>query len=440
MVERELLEKYPSDPAERVRALRVLLEVYRRKVKPELKEMYRKGPNGRTYGPYYAAYFSGGSDQSRLIYLGKEGSECVEFVRWLEGQSKDEVIMLAEIAASALVGVMEAVERKSGEADIVLVIAAANPCYWDLLKSGEGEVERVVEELEEVLGKWRPGMAREIRRKAPRVAVAKVVEVRRKVVGWVETVDGEERNVQKQVRAPVYEIRFWAGSVVGSVVTGKLVVGEAAVGYPIPAKVSIGGEGKCLVSRKLVEERLEDVKEELREAVEVVEEAATASEDEDYEVKELVGELEEMIKEIAAIGVVEDLAKDLVSEGVDLEARREELVEEVKELVGELEEMIRDGQDELEEIVGDADVIIPFGDLAWTVADELHERFGVPVDEEGDAEGNAIVIVDWTDELAGEQLGFPSGEEDVRRVVEEYWNVRVIKVLDAMEVLEMIDS
>ncbi|MEO2240692.1 MAG: DUF1678 family protein [Euryarchaeota archaeon] len=107
----------PQDPVERIRVLRVLREVYRREVKPELKETYRR-IGGRTYGPYYVAYLkrvrSKGFDTPRLFYLGKE-NESVSFVRWLEERSKGFVLRLARLAVRHLRAALEKlVEEASG--------------------------------------------------------------------------------------------------------------------------------------------------------------------------------------------------------------------------------------------------------------------------------------------------------------------------------------
>jgi len=92
----------PTDPVERIRCLRVLREAYRRRVKPKLQETYRK-IGGKTYGPYFVAYFKRTRRyrHPRLIYLGKS-NPSVEFVEWLAEQSEERVLELARLAVRHL--------------------------------------------------------------------------------------------------------------------------------------------------------------------------------------------------------------------------------------------------------------------------------------------------------------------------------------------------
>ncbi len=110
----------PQDPVERIRVLRVLREVYRREVKPELKETYRR-VGGRTYGPYYVAYLkrvrSKGFDLPRVFYLGKE-NESVSFVRWLEEQSKESVLRLARLAVRHLRAALERLVEEAARGEV----------------------------------------------------------------------------------------------------------------------------------------------------------------------------------------------------------------------------------------------------------------------------------------------------------------------------------
>ncbi|WP_456484276.1 DUF1678 family protein [Methanopyrus kandleri] len=86
----------PSDPVERIRALRVLREVYRRGKKPSLEVTYRT-VNGSTCGPYYVARWRGDSrfKHGRTLYLGKSDNESVSFTEWLVSMDREEVLELA---------------------------------------------------------------------------------------------------------------------------------------------------------------------------------------------------------------------------------------------------------------------------------------------------------------------------------------------------------
>ncbi|WP_456484261.1 DUF1678 family protein, partial [Methanopyrus kandleri] len=86
----------PSDPVERIRALRVLREVYRRGKKPSLEVTYRT-VGGSTCGPYYVARWRPDSRHrhGRTLYLGKPENESVSFVEWLVSLDKEEVLELA---------------------------------------------------------------------------------------------------------------------------------------------------------------------------------------------------------------------------------------------------------------------------------------------------------------------------------------------------------
>ncbi|WP_456484027.1 DUF1678 family protein [Methanopyrus kandleri] len=86
----------PHDPVERIRALRVLREVYRRGKKPSLEVTYRT-VNGSTCGPYYVARWRRDSRHrhGRTLYLGKPENESVSFVEWLVSLNRGEVLELA---------------------------------------------------------------------------------------------------------------------------------------------------------------------------------------------------------------------------------------------------------------------------------------------------------------------------------------------------------
>ncbi|AAM02158.1 DUF1678 family protein [Methanopyrus kandleri] len=86
----------PSDPVERIRALRVLREAYRRGKKPSLEVTYRT-MGGSTCGPYYVARWRRDSrfKHGRTLYLGKPENESVRFVEWLVSLDRGEVLELA---------------------------------------------------------------------------------------------------------------------------------------------------------------------------------------------------------------------------------------------------------------------------------------------------------------------------------------------------------
>ncbi|WP_148679766.1 DUF1678 family protein [Methanopyrus kandleri] len=86
----------PSDPVERIRALRVLREVYRRGKKPGLEVTYRT-VSGNTCGPYYVARWRRDSrfKHGRTLYLGKPENGSVRFVEWLVSLDREEVLELA---------------------------------------------------------------------------------------------------------------------------------------------------------------------------------------------------------------------------------------------------------------------------------------------------------------------------------------------------------
>ncbi|AAM01546.1 DUF1678 family protein [Methanopyrus kandleri] len=86
----------PHDPVERIRALRVLREVYRRGKKPSLEVTYRT-VNGSTCGPYYVARWRRDSrhKRGRTLYLGKPENKSVRFVEWLVSLDREEVLELA---------------------------------------------------------------------------------------------------------------------------------------------------------------------------------------------------------------------------------------------------------------------------------------------------------------------------------------------------------
>ena len=151
----------PQDPVERIRVLRVLREVYRREVKPELKETYRR-VGGRTYGPYYVAYLkrvrSKGFDQPRVFYLGKE-NESVSFVRWLEERSEGFVLRLARLAVRHLRAALERlVEEASGGGVSHKRVARVLSLAFELRPSRSVRLRKLLEKApgfaRSVLGPW----------------------------------------------------------------------------------------------------------------------------------------------------------------------------------------------------------------------------------------------------------------------------------------------
>ncbi|WP_457619350.1 DUF1678 family protein [Methanopyrus sp.] len=92
----ESLVPIPDDPVERIRALRVMREVYRRGKVPSLEVTYRT-VGGSTCGPYYVARWRRDSrfKRGRTLYLGKPENESVSFVEWLVSLPQEEVLELA---------------------------------------------------------------------------------------------------------------------------------------------------------------------------------------------------------------------------------------------------------------------------------------------------------------------------------------------------------
>jgi len=151
----------PQDPVERIRVLRVLREAYRREVKPELKETYRR-IGGRTYGPYYVAYLkrvrSKGFDLPRVFYLGKE-NESVSFVRWLEERSEEFVLRLARLAVRHLRAALERLVEEASSGDVSHKrVARVLSLAFELQPSGSARLKRLLEKApgfaRSVLGPW----------------------------------------------------------------------------------------------------------------------------------------------------------------------------------------------------------------------------------------------------------------------------------------------
>ncbi len=160
----------PTDPVERIRCLRVLREAYRRQVKPELRETYRK-VSGRTYGPYYVAYFKRTRrfKHPRLIYLGKSGPS-VEFVEWLAERPEGKVLELARLAVRHLRSALERIVREApGTEDVRRLVARLLALAFDLEPAGSTRIKRLLERAPRftrvVLGPWEAWFAENVLRK-----------------------------------------------------------------------------------------------------------------------------------------------------------------------------------------------------------------------------------------------------------------------------------
>ncbi|NPB02282.1 MAG: DUF1678 domain-containing protein [Methanopyri archaeon] len=96
----------PDDPVERIRAVRLLLEVYRRMTNPVPEETYRCVA-GKRYGPYLVAYVPGSRihPEPRFLYLGK-GRGCEELLNALWRADPDELRYLATKAVRQLKAVL----------------------------------------------------------------------------------------------------------------------------------------------------------------------------------------------------------------------------------------------------------------------------------------------------------------------------------------------
>ncbi|WP_456481590.1 DUF1678 family protein [Methanopyrus sp.] len=156
----------PSDPVERIRALRVLREAYRRRKKPSLEVTYRT-VNGSTCGPYYVARWRRDSryKHGRTIYLGKPENESVTFVEWLVSLGRGEVLELARDLMRRLRAVLKTLhpevsnlpyKRARRELARGLALAfdarpADSPRIRDLL---EGLPDRLESFLARTLGGW----------------------------------------------------------------------------------------------------------------------------------------------------------------------------------------------------------------------------------------------------------------------------------------------
>ncbi len=160
----------PSDPVERIRCLRVLREAYRRQVKPELRETYRR-IGGRTYGPYYVAYFkrARGFKHPRLIYLGKS-NPSVEFVEWLAEQPEKKVLKLARLAVRHLRAALERLVEEASKAEHVRrLVARTLALAFDLPPAGSTRLRSLLKRAPRftriVLGPWEAWFAENVLRR-----------------------------------------------------------------------------------------------------------------------------------------------------------------------------------------------------------------------------------------------------------------------------------
>ncbi|WP_456483538.1 DUF1678 family protein [Methanopyrus kandleri] len=156
----------PHDPVERIRAFRVLREVYRQGKKPSLEVTYRT-VGGSTCGPYYVARWRRDSrfKHGRTLYLGKPENESVSFVEWLVSLDRGEVLELARhltrnlrsVLKTLLTGVSSLPYKKARRVlarGLALVFDARpseSPRIRDLL---EGLPDRLESFLIRTLGGW----------------------------------------------------------------------------------------------------------------------------------------------------------------------------------------------------------------------------------------------------------------------------------------------
>ncbi|AAM01515.1 DUF1678 family protein [Methanopyrus kandleri] len=141
----------PSDPVERIRALRVLREVHRRKRKPSLEVTYRT-VSGSTCGPYYVARWRRDSKfkHGRTLYLGKPENESVRFVEWLVSLDRNEVLELARhlmrnlrsVLKTLLTGVSDLPYKRARR-----VLARGLALTFDARPSESPRIRDVLEEL-----------------------------------------------------------------------------------------------------------------------------------------------------------------------------------------------------------------------------------------------------------------------------------------------------
>ncbi|HII70171.1 DUF1678 family protein [Methanopyrus kandleri] len=160
----------PADPVERIRCLRILRETYRRRAKPKPRKTYRKIA-GRTYGPYYVAYFgrTRRHRRVRLIYLGKS-NPSVDFVEWLAGQSRERVLELARLAVRHLRTALETLSHEARDAgDVRRLVARILALAFDLEPARStglrGPLERAPRFVRTVLGPWEAWFAENVLRK-----------------------------------------------------------------------------------------------------------------------------------------------------------------------------------------------------------------------------------------------------------------------------------
>jgi len=151
----------PSDPVERIRALRVLRQVYVRGRSPRVRATFRRSGR-KTHGPYMVASFPRTLDhpEPRVMYLGKPGTETVAFVEWLSGMSDASAFRLARLAIRQLGTALSTLRRApSGVETVVRVLASV----FELEPGDEEPDEPPPGPVAEVLGPWKAGFSRFLR-------------------------------------------------------------------------------------------------------------------------------------------------------------------------------------------------------------------------------------------------------------------------------------
>ncbi len=150
----------PTDPVERIRALRVLRQVYVRGRSPRVRATFRRSGR-RTHGPYMVASFPRTLDHPgpKVMYLGKPETESVAFVEWLSRMSDGSAFRLARLAIRQLGTALSTLRRvPSGVETVVRVLASVFE-----LEPGEEPDEPPLGPVAEVLGPWRAGFSRLLR-------------------------------------------------------------------------------------------------------------------------------------------------------------------------------------------------------------------------------------------------------------------------------------
>ncbi len=150
----------PVDPVERIRALRILLEVYRRARAPRVARTFRRAAR-RVYGPYLVAVFPRTPDRPdpRVLYLGKPGSEGARFAEWLSGMSDGSAFRLARLAVRQLGAAFRELRRAPERLDVTVAVLAETFGF----EPGKEDPDPPPGPAEVVLGPWRAGFSRVLR-------------------------------------------------------------------------------------------------------------------------------------------------------------------------------------------------------------------------------------------------------------------------------------